>query len=433
MADNLLTGQSEPVAEAAESAAPEGGVPESGVEGGAEFLETDQKTSGPGFLESIDARFDAMGLQPESEIPTEPPVAPPSEAKAPVEAAAEAPEAETKSEPESSGVEQLDQLGEDLAKEFPTADELKDTLDEKAVAKWGELRTELKDARQELVDLKTQLDKTENQSVASELETQLAEAQKKIEDYENDLSISLVEKSPQYKQEVAEPLQLILDNAEALAERNASEEISAEMLQSRIFDALAETTDIKRQNAELEQLTAEMPERDKMMLYRMVDDAAAIFARDTQLKNNAAETAATLEKQMEAQSTEEAKQQAIRVRAAVSKVYDKLESVLPDLGENGDSMETLKEKTLSDNFTELDESHQAYALSAGTVLPPLVKAVRARDVKIAELEKQLVSFRQATPAAAAAGGGVAVGEGSTTGVPEETGFLEAIGQRMGSI
>ena len=164
----------------------------------------------------------------------------------------------------------------------------------------------------------------------------------------------------------------------------------------------------------------------------MVRDAGAIFARDVQLKERAAEAAAEMEQQQRTQQAQEQQQRALQVRGAVGKVFDKLESVIPDLGEGADSMGDLRSKTLEDDFEALGPDHQAYALSAGTVLPPMVKALRARDVEIASLKEQLAAYQSATPKAAPGGGGVAaVVAPDTSGVSDDAGFMEAIEKRMG--
>ena len=159
-----------------------------------------------------------------------------------------------------------------------------------------------------------------------------------------------------------------------------------------------------------------------MMLYRMVDDSAAIFDRDNMLKDRAAEASVELERHNEAVEKEALEQYTIETRAAVNKVYDKFESVIPEL--EGVDLGSLRDKTLGSDYVSLDADHQAYALSAGNLLPSIVKAVRSKDQKIASLQKQLSSYQSASPKAAEAGGSVA--EPKTDDIGDDLGFLEAI-------
>ena len=103
--------------------------------------------------------------------------------------------------------------------DFPDADSLSDTLDDKAVAKWGELRRELAEARSKASNLEDKIDTNETPALVPELERQLQDASDKISEYENELAVARVEQSTEYKQTVTEPLNNIMSAAEALAER----------------------------------------------------------------------------------------------------------------------------------------------------------------------------------------------------------------------
>jgi len=298
--------------------------------------------------------------------------------------------------------------------DFPDADSLSDTLDEKATAKWGELRKELAEARSRASDLEGNVGDNEIPALVPELEGQLQEAQERMEAYEQELSVSRVEQSAEYKRAVTEPLNSIMSAAEALAERTGADA-------NDIFAVFSEV-DVERQNNTLERITEEMGDRDKMSLYRMVDDAGAIFDRDAYLKERSAEASVELDRQNEYMEQEALQNYQIETRAAVNKVYDKFESVIPSL--EGADFGELRAKSLDSDYVSLDADHQAYALSAGTVLPSLVKSMRTRDAKIASLEKQLSSYQNASPKAADAGGGV---DSVSSGPPsDDLGFLEAI-------
>lgn len=374
----------------------------SGVEEASSFLE--DSPEGEDFLGSIGAQLDAAASGEDLSEPEPEPE----------------PESETESEPEPAPeAEPESKLSVDLVDDFPDADALSDTLSEKATAKWGELRSELSEARAKAADLESKIGETASKPLTTELEKQLSEANDRIESYEQEIAVSRVEQSNEYKQSVTAPLQSIMDAAESLAERN-------EVDVNQVYDALTEVHNVERQNRVLEELTGEMAERDKMALYRMVDDAAVLFQKDTQLKENAAEAAAELDQRNTEWEQEALQQHALETRVAVNKVFDKLESAIPDLEET--DLNSLRGRALEDDYLTLGAEHQAYALSAGTVLPPLVKAIRSRDAKISSLEQQLAGYQNATPKAAESGGGVHVTPGTSSN-PEE-GFLEAISKKI---
>jgi hypothetical protein len=79
--------------------------------------------------------------------------------------------------------------------DFPDADSLSDTLDDKAVAKWGELRRELAEARSKATNLEDKIDTNETPALVPELEKQLQDASDRITEYENELAVARVEQN----------------------------------------------------------------------------------------------------------------------------------------------------------------------------------------------------------------------------------------------
>ena len=349
-----------------------------------EVVSAETTNDAPDFLESVGAQFDELGSTPEESAVDE------------------------------TVAESVDNV-EGFADDFPDAEDLTDTLDDKAVAKWGELRNELSDARARAQELEAQIGEESPNQINTVLEEQLQEAHMAIEGYEQQMSIARVEESSEYKRVVTDPLQSILDTAKVMA-------AESEVDYNKIYTALSENYDRTRQNELLEEVAAELGERDKMALYRMAEDTSELLARDTELREHAAEAAAELDHQNAEWEEEALQNHALETRVAVNKVFDKLESVVPEL--EGVDLGDLRNRTLEDDFLSLGADHQAYALSAGSVLPPMVKALRAKDVLIADLQNKLSSYQTASPGAAAAGGGVEVAADPTAN--DGLGFLEAL-------
>lgn len=381
----------------------------SGVEEAASFLNEqgggDEASEEPGFLETIGQQLEeAAGVGDDQDFSEE--------------------EDSSSEDVELEGEEDIsseDSSEEDLAEDFPTADELKDVLDDdRKVAKWGELRGELEQARSQVRDLESKLDDTQKQSIASELEKELSEARAKAKEYEDELAVARVERSPDYQKVVVEPLQALMDAAENLAARN-------ELDVDAVFDVLAAGTSSPRAIKEIEVMTEQMSEVDKFSFYRMTEDANQIFAKDAQLKANAAEAVAELEQRETAEQEAANKKHVVAVRENVRKVFDKLGEVTPELSE-GEELEKLMDKTLSDDFGTLDTEHQAYALSAANMLPPLIKALRARDVTIAKLQKDVAGYSKASPKVAPSGSGVKTPSPDKSG--KELGFFEAMDKHL---
>jgi len=371
------------------------------VEESAAFLNQDEN-EGPGFLDSMNERLDEAGVSggagesdEEEEVYSE----------------------ESEETPVDSSDETEDE--EDLVSDFPKAEDLEEILDDdKAIAKWGELRAELDSERSKTRELEAKLDETKSQSVASELEKQLAESREQIQAYEQELSVARVERSPEYQRVVAEPLQNIMDAAEEVANRYEKDV-------EQIFDALSSGQNPQRQQRELEEITEGMSEPDKFAIYSMVRDSSAIFAKDYQLKQQAAEAVVELEAAEKQMQEEAAAQQAVKIREGVRKVFSKLKEVTPELGDAGD-LSSLEENTLKEDFTSLDADHQAYAVSSAAMVPPLIKALNARDAKISQLEKDLSGYTKTKPKL----GGSGVKTPAPDKNPDDLGFIEGMEARL---
>ena len=266
-------------------------------------------------------------------------------------------------------------------KDFPKAEDIPSLAeDEKAQAKWGELRSELDEARKELNELR-------DQSLVSELENQLNELKERNQEYEGEIAIARVEKSQEYMAAVTEPMQNIMNHAKAIAD--TYEGVTPET----IYDTLSMDSRAD-QNEALSRITEDMSERDKMSLFRMVDDMEVLWERDEALKNNAAHALYELEQREQLASQEEAKREALTIRSAVSKVFDSLQDKTPDIGTE---LSNLKDGALKEDFSNLTPANKAFAIAAGSMLTPMIKALRERDSKISELNDDLKKFRASSP------------------------------------
>ena len=120
---------------------------------------TSEESLGEGldFLDFIEEQS-----EPKAETPPEFDVADESESKPEPTPTSE--ESDESPKPE----EEKDYL-DSFVSDFPDADSLSDTLDDKAVAKWGELRKELAEARSKASNLENKIDTNEVPALVPEL------------------------------------------------------------------------------------------------------------------------------------------------------------------------------------------------------------------------------------------------------------------------
>ncbi len=302
---------------------------------------------------------------------------------------------------------------EDDDVDFPKAEEL-DGLDDKAKIQWGKLRSELKETKAAQAALADELEGVRKQAPVTELETQLKQVTAELEEFRQSAAVYDVEKSDEYVAQVAEPIEAMMDVAEEIATRN---EIPPEDL----IDAMA--LEGKAQDEKLRDITEDMSDRDKNRVYRMMDDAAIVFQRSQQMKDQAAELAVKYENADLARKEQAAKKSLIEVRSGIEKVFEKFQKVTPSLGEDV-SFEAIKAKTMEEDFSTLTPNHRAYALAAGAVVPKMISALRARDAEIAKLNGELSGMVKAKPKA---GGD----HSSATPVSEGKSLMDVIENELG--
>lgn len=273
--------------------------------------------------------------------------------------------------------------------EFPDAEELGDVLDEPAKAKWGELRSELQQAVEAKAALEAQLE--QNQQPLSE---QYQAMEQELQAAKRDLAAYDIERSEEYQQAVGEPLDVIMEAAERIAEN--TEGVDANDLHMVLaMDGNPE------QAAKLEDATQYMSEHDKFTFYRMVQDSSVLLAKDRQLRDQAAEVAVELENSKA--SAEQARQQQNmqEVQKQILPVFDKLEKILPE-SEHVD-LATLKEKALAEDLYGLDAPSQAYAIASAAMTVPLIKELQSSRSEVTKLRAEMAALVNADPSAAPTG------------------------------
>ena len=290
--------------------------------------------------------------------------------------------------------------------------------DEKEVAKWGELRSELYAARDENAELKERLE-----SIQSGSDSELGDLRTEVETLRKELSISKVESTPEYEQMVTRPVEAILDRAEAIAKAH---DISGEALVDAITD-----TNIARQSQALNDLIETLPERERAVIYRMADDMSAIYSTEAQLRDNAATALEEAEELARERSAKEARVAAQKYKAAVDKVIPILSDRLP---KEFVDVEALAKEVKDTDLSKSSLEAQSYSIAAGHVLPKIVAELQSAQKEILKLQKRIASKNETTPTAKT-GAKPTPKKQTTTQTPksdigDDVGFLDAIDQQI---
>jgi len=311
-------------------------------------------------------------LKPEETQTEDPPLADKEESSEP----------ETKEEG-SEEKDPLDALTEDVGDEWTP----------KAANRFKQLKTELKSNRSELQQLQQTVKEQEKQisemKGLSESED-MTQMKEKIEEYERMRSFEDLEETEAYQQSVAEPLDQVFEVLNSLAEKY-------DVDPDNLLDAIDKET-IEEQDASIAELFHGASDRDKVKVFRAIEDIDPILERREELHANAEQAL------NEAKALQEEKQNAIAAeelknrQAVTQNVIDKVWQKLPFLnGLEGIDQEAIKEKAYTQAPDVVHPVDYAYNAVAAQLLPNIVKEYFQTLKENESLTDRLADFEAAEP------------------------------------
>lgn len=292
-------------------------------------------------------------------------------------------------EPKPKSEDPLDQIDE----EYP---ELDDKATPQAKAKWGELKTELKQERHAVRELRRELEALKSKDLFDP--TEVESLKKQVEEATKELAVHRIEVTKEYKEAITTPLDAIGDAAAVVARRY-------EINEDKLLDALAERDEAK-QNKMLEDLVSGMNSRDQGKVYQMADDTLMILKKAEAMKANAHEALQELEVRQKGAAEKEAAERKRVMTSEVERVWSVLEDKLPFLpladGESkSEILDALKQDTLATpDISTATPGVQAYSVAAGVALPRLIKQLRAVIAERDTYKARVAEINESSPARA---------------------------------
>lgn len=328
----------------------------------------------------------------------------------------EAKEETTEPEAEREAVEEKP-LEEEVTTEEEQEDDSEETknMSASAGAKFKELKSELKTYKSRVAELEKAVEEAKASPQNSE---EIERMREQLQEYEQEIAISRVEATPDYKRAVLEPTNAILDSVSSLAEKYKIDT-------RKLVSALREESVVEGSDA-LTELAADFSERDRVRLYRMADDLSDVARRRDFLRENAFAAAKEHEAKM-AQMQKEYREHTIKeMSQAVDKTWDELfkEKQFINSMDQKD-LENVRRFAKETDYFDAPPNERAYAVYSGLLLPLVVAQLDAAQNKAAELEKALSKYKKATPKVSGNADTAPVQDTSTGG------FLEAIEKRFG--
>jgi hypothetical protein len=283
-----------------------------------------------------------------------------------------------------------------------------------AGAKFKELKTELKEYKAKLAEATKLIEESKSTAPANPEEVETLKA--KLAEYEQEIAVTRVEATPEYKRAVIEPTQAILDAASTLAERY---KIDAR----KLVNALREESAAEGSDA-LTELAGDFSERDRVRLYRMADDLSDVARRREYLRENASKAYEERQAQMKAEEERMEKSYREKTAQTATKIWNETFSEHPVISKMDKAIiEEVRGAGSEADLLESTPEERAYAVYAGVALPHVVKQFEAATSKVAELEKALSKYKKASPK-------VSGNTDTTVSTPEDAGFLDAIEKRF---
>jgi hypothetical protein len=292
-------------------------------------------------------------------------------------------------------------------------DKVPDGLTEKAGQRWKELKSEIKDWKRKFEEASTSQAPPETISKLKAAEAEATSLREKLESYERELTGVKLEATEEYQKRVVQPLDTVRATVEDLAD---TYELDIEALNSAVVE-----DNRKERVKKLARLAEPMLEPDRLKLYRAAEEFDAIVNTKTSLEENAAETLQRFDREradtQRRQSVEELRKQ----KEAADQMWELMSRKLPFLADEA-TAKAIRAEADTVDFISADSGLRAYGAYAGAALPRLSKALREKDVRIAELERQIGAFKGAAPT---------VGGSAPAAGPKPGSFLDAIEQGLG--
>lgn len=315
------------------------------------------------------------------------------------------------------------------------ADELFKT---KAGEAFGNLKKELKTARQQLAEAApklTQLEQVTKEleeakkggASASEIESLRREKEEltgRLTEYEKELMVSKVEATQEYKQSVTALFQQINGTVEQLAKQY-------EIEPGKLHAALQEPDPAKK-SALLSQVASEMSEYDRMRYYDLAKTQELAVSRDKLVKENASAALKLIEEGRAKQNEAKIAQSKQDYTRALDESGAKL-STLPLLKKVDGNADWNKRLDDMENFVRgvdweaLPPMERAMLVRQGASFTLLLDAVQYYAQQAQQAQAELAKVNKAIPGA---GGGRAGAPPAGTPAGKELGFLDAMEQGL---
>jgi len=338
------------------------------------------------------------------------------------------PEPEPAAEPEPVAEESVEQdTGDQESDPIESlTEDLGDEWTPKAANRFKELKTELKTNRSELEQLRQQSKEYESkiQELTGLVENKdVEQLQSKLAEYEQQQALSNLEQTQAYRQAVTEPLAVLVEQADQIADKY---EIDPDAL----VDIIS-LDDPQEQEEQLAELLPNASDRDKARIFRIMEEIDPIIQRRASLYENADAALAEAKHLEEQQKAAQAAEQA-RLRQNVTRnVVERVQEKLPFLkGIEGLDMQTIQQKAAETDPTVIHPVDHAYNAVSALVFPTVVRQYLEMRKEVEALTDRLAEYEDAEPAMS---GQTKASSVTGSGLSDDMTFEQRVNAALGAV
>lgn len=321
----------------------------------------------------------------------------------------------------------------------PDEDEIPDLppgkASEAATSSWKRVKSKLKETEVERDALKARYDEdlkardTELEQLRRQVAElpELSERAKYADEAEQELAISRVESTKEYKDVILKPMDAIAAKAEAIAKAN-------DLSKDDVLDALAER-DYAKQREMLKEILTGVDSIDQVHLVRMAEDLQGLFSKQDEMRSRAFEARKELEARNQEKETATQKQRREEFEGEVKRNVEDLKKKVPFFelaqGETLDGVfGSVLDKAKALDFDAAPANTKAFAAASGYLLPRVVKQFLAVQKENGELKARIAASNSSRPSVnnepappAADKGEFGADLAAHFGIAKKTGFL----------
>ena len=375
-------------------------------------------------------------LEPTESLESLPDAAEPTSFEASLEAAfanldtVDTPDEEPYEEPDEDSYEEPDEEPDEEVQDTDPIESLTEDLGDewtpKAANRFKELKTELKTNRSELEQLRQQSKEYESkiQELTGLVENKdVEQLQSKLAEYEQQQALSNLEQTQAYRQAVTEPLAVLVEQADQIADKY---EIDPDAL----VDIIS-LDDPQEQEEQLAELLPNASDRDKARIFRIMEEIDPIIQRRASLYENADAALAEAKHLEEQQNVAQAAEQA-RLRQNVTRnVVERVQEKLPFLkGIEGLDMQTIQQKAAATDPTVIHPVDHAYNAVSALVFPTVVRQYLETRKEVEALTDRLAEYEDAEPAMS---GQTRASSVTGSGLSDDMTFEQRVNAALGAV